>query len=456
MALPGPKGSSATSKTESSALLPPQTARSARYESLDFVRLVGAVHIWFYHVYGAPTRFAQWGAHWVSFFFLLSGFGAALSAIGRRSSTFSYWDMLPCPRTLARRAVAVFPTYWAALILAVVVKVGVTHKLTFFGPQLVVEALAINMWWPWDALHSAPGVYNIPGWFVGVLATYWLLERALVELAVRCSRAPWGVGYAAACVSIVLWAVFSPWTTVMWELQRGPQQPHFWTPVALNAPAWVQQYFAGMLLACALKARGDTPLPLARCLASVASVAFAALTIGLFWEGAATLAARRSGMLLPLFALLVAGLSSPLDPLTRALSTPPLPMLGEFALGCAPQPAHRVPPQPLPRPVPAPTRPNTRRNPPEHSPQPAPRAQHLPLPGPDRRAVDLRGCNVAALGGAVGGAHAVQARLGGGGGRAVAAARAAASATARAEGARQEVAHTSHGKFCFWCRSCEC
>jgi hypothetical protein len=76
---------------------------------LDFLRLVGAVHIAYFHfdLAASTDGFRGWGETWVVFFFVLSGFGVAHSFAGSKGVDARPPSLWPSRETLVRRLVSV-------------------------------------------------------------------------------------------------------------------------------------------------------------------------------------------------------------------------------------------------------------------------------------------------------------------------------------------------------------
>jgi peptidoglycan/LPS O-acetylase OafA/YrhL len=320
---------------------------------LDVPRLIGSLHIVFFHFLSRPDEGlgpgAPWGTSWVTFFFALSGFGAAhskLSASGVRSCTSGPW--WPASRTMRRRLVSVYPTYIFAFLLAMLQ----TYLPRPLGRAVIVtpfrilshwvELLMMQTWFPssWFTFQLYfyfsrasqrmemgfdPIAVNMPDWFVSALTATWLLENATSRLAAHaCSHAglgrpPW-LGVSAVAVFVIAWpfALFKyPWMEPL----------HF---PEVSALAYLHMPMCGALLAGWLHGRAEAGLPhfhlpLSTIATGILAIVFC-LDVHWFGGDGFTLSnwVHRIGILLPIQCVLIAGLAdAPADPLNRWLEARP-------------------------------------------------------------------------------------------------------------------------------------
>lgn len=112
-------------KVETTPMLPPRRSLPKDISSLHAVRLLGCVHIILSHTlaHEAPHAFLHWGETWVSFFFLLSGFGPAYVRMHAcpAGAEEDHLPLLAQWRTVLRRLAAVYPVYLVALLACVAV-----------------------------------------------------------------------------------------------------------------------------------------------------------------------------------------------------------------------------------------------------------------------------------------------------------------------------------------------
>ena len=120
--------------------------------ALHMPRLLGAIHIVFFHMTHYVT-FASAGNSWVTFFFMLSAFGATHSQVAsvglRETAESAPW--FPDPLKLLRRWISVYPTYLVAFLLAWLGRCLIMRGLKsscFHPAQLIVEGLMLTGWFP--------------------------------------------------------------------------------------------------------------------------------------------------------------------------------------------------------------------------------------------------------------------------------------------------------------------
>lgn len=159
-------GSENTLLLDTTPLLePPTTSATQRIlpkdlPALHAVRLLATIHIAVYHTvpnwhYGGSA----WGATWVPFFFLLSGFGPAHSRL--LDEALDEADASSPPplcmslATLLRRLAAVYPTHALGVLTSACVGLARAEPLRI--RELAVELLLLHAWLPaqWTLFHCS-------------------------------------------------------------------------------------------------------------------------------------------------------------------------------------------------------------------------------------------------------------------------------------------------------------
>lgn len=215
--------------------------------SLNYLRMVAAIHIVFFHFWaGSPMGpGAGWGCSWVSCFFLLSGFGPTHSKLSGRARTVRQLfateglSVMPQRRVLWRRLVSIWPTFAVSVLLTVMIQC-VCFGSSVRVAQMVVELLLLETWMP--ASWFLSGAYVIPGWFLSALSGCWLLEPAFVKLAFSVfQRGP--IAISLMIVAVLAWVLFAPFVKFPWRT--------FWSDAPFpNGPYWdiqVLSFFALLL-----------------------------------------------------------------------------------------------------------------------------------------------------------------------------------------------------------------
>jgi peptidoglycan/LPS O-acetylase OafA/YrhL len=324
--------------------------------SLNFVRLVAAVHIVAFHfVTAAPAKFiAQWGQAWVPFFFMMSGFGPAHSRLMRTpvgSAASVGIDVLPSASTLTRRLLAVWPLYALALLFTVVLTLS-QHPpwvdrppLALDGPLLTLEFLMLHDWLPTAVRNRMLGTkvtgtsdyrYNPPGWYVSTLAFFWLLESALFKLHAAAARCGGGLGVFYALFLLLVWMAAWPFGSLPSVLLgrtliSSVQAPH---PIV-----YMHQYAFGVWLAFFVHHRAAANRPPLLCGWAFSLASASLVAVFTLFRATDRVNLKEFGVLMPLYALLILGAiessrgTNSEQPLSRdlgcrLLSVWPLPLIG--------------------------------------------------------------------------------------------------------------------------------
>lgn len=201
----------ATASAAAASATPATKALSGNLASIDTVRLIAAVHIVYAHVMNADS-FTKWGVSWVTFFFMLSGFGATHSKLSQ--GTVGAAGLLPQPRTLLRRLAAVYPTYLFALGWDIVN--GAPHFFnkadgTHHWGRLWAEVVLAQSFYQTEHVMFS-NVINGPAWFVSALALCWLLEEATAVFAAAAHRRFGLASFPLFFAAVVLWPFAGfPW-----------------------------------------------------------------------------------------------------------------------------------------------------------------------------------------------------------------------------------------------------
>ena len=261
------------SSSSMAALLSHQRVLPKNADGLNFPRLVGAVCIIQYH-FGEnlpPFRsFRYWAVHFLSFYFVLSGFVAAYSRLHKgnppppTSSSDMLRAMLPDWRVIwTRRLPSVYPVYACGLALTLFSFNGWSFsgimrfaEFPFFHELFLLQA--------WDYNLSMKNIqpWNFPDWYVSAIAGCWLLEPFFFELAAHLNRHDQLHIGALGCV---LWAIVNPYCQcplIPFYPKAKTEYDRWWCDTL--GPSCFHQVFAGVLLAFVLHtraARGDATIP---------------------------------------------------------------------------------------------------------------------------------------------------------------------------------------------------
>lgn len=240
------------------------------YLALHTVRLIGALHIAVYHT--APSAplgpGAAWGASWVAFYFLLSGLGPAHSRLLQNQPLP---PLQPSAVVLCKRLAAIYPTH----VLGVLASAGVAlvRNEPLRVGTLLLELLLIHAWLPakWTLGYCADAscsnyvalAYNMPSWFISVIAGYWLLEPAVYRLGSRLCRERRPVLWAS--LLLVAWVLLWPWSRcpLTWDVT-------WWN--AVDVLTYLHLYAYGAFLAVYLHTRVERGIPPFRWLATTATL----------------------------------------------------------------------------------------------------------------------------------------------------------------------------------------
>jgi peptidoglycan/LPS O-acetylase OafA/YrhL len=299
-------------------------------DALPFARFLAAVAIVFQHFcVHTPSLYSNSG---VCLFFILAGFGATLSKLGKSDE----WppsitsQMAPVPRTLLRRVAAAYPTYFVADFATIAGATFIEGKPVHV-PQVLVELTMLQSWVPWSwwcAWDSVNDAYNVPLWFISVLALFWLLEEATFTLTTMM----WRQGGLVLCVAA--WAALISTSPFTFGLRSW-----FYSPF----DHW-SKYFAGVALAFFVHERAHNNVTPNRWIASLVALIYLAVPcfqdpdalcadwFGVPADSCVDMYVKKAGLPVPILCLFVLGLVEGADPLAMMFSCSPLPLTQNITL----------------------------------------------------------------------------------------------------------------------------
>ena len=303
--------------------LPQSTSeRMPHLKALTSVRALAALYVGQYHMvqpitkWGPLSQFMSAGYTGVSFFFLLSGFiltyTNGLKYASGKADTRGFW---------VARFARVYPIYFLVLLWSGYIGRAAfqqhIHGLAFLADLLMVQSWSVRM----------VSFFNIPAWSLSVEAFFYLVFPFVVlRLRPRSLKTGlllfggcYGLSLAFAAIGLIVDPV-TAWSdtaqvpgshSVVFALRRYPivHLPEFFCGITLGwiyLQSKVSRRFAQIALWTS----------------AIGIVAVLALS----WH--LPFIMLHNGLLLPLFALLVVGLSQP-NVVSRALSVAPMLLLGE-------------------------------------------------------------------------------------------------------------------------------
>lgn len=330
-----------------------------RFDGLIFSRYLASCWIVAYHFYGQAswthadpetagvniphymkrelTRLFGWGTFWTQYFFFLSGFVLAMARLSSRRPD----ELKPTWRFVAERLTTTYPAYLLALVLMLFDQAPQMARATRydwlnFGLHLTLQ----QAWWPRMiyATWSHDGMtgmvhWNTPAWFMSALFFYWLLFKPLYRL-MRALPAP-----SLVPTLLALWACSAAAAIDMHVKHVSPTQAahDFYR---FNPFMSLHIFAAGIIFARIFVEQNLAGVPYSASAALLAYFAVAAIfsveqVTGMQHHGQkyenGTFYFLHNGGLLPLHAMLVSGLCSDRDPLTRFFKRPLLLFIGAIS-----------------------------------------------------------------------------------------------------------------------------
>ncbi len=320
--------------TNSSAAPRPVRPSHPPLAALTGLRFIAAMTVMLYHVVpelapaslgDAATRLIGFGYLGVPLFFVLSGFILAYTYLDVTTGT-----LRGSVRAFGRARVArIVPVYLFALVLALpfflLLQVNRTHgaaAMRRIVATLVTTPLLLQSWWPTTACR-----WNCPAWSLSVEAFFyvlfpwiglWLLRRARGALSAA------AVLWAAGLIAPVLYLAHSPD-----GLARAMPTDHgaWLETLKFNPIVHVGEFLIGVCAGLMFlgRRRGES----SRWLGWSALGGVIATVWMLMTSDAVPFVLLHSGVLAPLWALVIYALAAGDGPGTRLLSTRPLTRLGE-------------------------------------------------------------------------------------------------------------------------------
>lgn len=298
--------------------------RPPQLPALTSVRFFAALHVALYHMvrpftlWGPFAGMAAAGYTGVSFFFLLSGYILTYShaAESRAADARGTVEAQVRRRFYVARFARIYPAYLAALVWAGVLlryQFAVrTHVLAFVADLALVQTWSLRM----------VSFFNVPAWSVSSEVFFYAVFPFAV-LRLRPSswgRALWSAGglWLLALVMPVVCLLVAPQGA--WH--EGSGMFAFW--VRRFPPLALPEFLAGIPLAWLLVRFR----PSARVLAWLGAMGVVAVLVALYFADRLPAILLHNGLLLPLYAMVLLGLSGETW-LARVLAWRPLVLLGE-------------------------------------------------------------------------------------------------------------------------------
>jgi peptidoglycan/LPS O-acetylase OafA/YrhL len=286
---------------------------------LTSLRFFAALLVFAYHApvgrpFAAEHALGQAG---VGFFFLLSGF----------ILTYRYHDALTGAAAdvrefYAARLARIYPTYLAAMAIALLVTAAVgAHQWDVSTPltrivAVIAHTIAVQAWLPSEQLYF--GV-NSPAWSISVEAFFYALFPFLIRSFSR--------SFAASSAQTILLAAVVTWAAAAAAFSI-PHPAEVWSTYVFP-PVRIVDFVVGMLLGFAF-VRGYRlwgPATMWE-IGAIACVAAGIVVLPIF---PVPVALKYGLFLMPLWALLIAVVALRTGAVSRALSHPVLERLGEIS-----------------------------------------------------------------------------------------------------------------------------
>lgn len=333
---------------------------------ISFFRCLAAVHIVLFHYYKFypqnPFGFIHpetnywitWGGQWVQFFFMLSGFMSTYTRLvkpPRAEPWLSVWY---------RGMQKVYPAYFVSIFIWVMLKIN-QYDMTVLVRTLPAQLLLIFNWWPQMACYDidpktlyaatppsglrwfcVSGV-NEPAWYLGSLQLFWMLFPLVFPLVDRLSQ------LRVAFLLLISWSLCLVWPFLLTFINPEEGSP-LRTLQEFNPVSHFHKFVFGMCLArfyVDFFCRGTPEEPRRKFLSDliIGRVAEAPLftplalvVIGLMFftspidSFSFMSLSSYEFVLLPLFALLVVGVSLQQDYFSALLGSPCMRWIEDYDL----------------------------------------------------------------------------------------------------------------------------
>ncbi len=302
------------------------------FDALTGLRFFAAVAVVIYHFaeqlknsWAQPlANLAGSGFVAVSFFYVLSGFVLSYSYVNpqgeMQGSRRSFW---------VARFARIYPAYLLAFLLAAPINIVWTLHVNHLGPaiaKLFVGAISVlslqQAWTPWSAWY-----WNYPAWSVSVEAFFYLafpfLALALRRLRLRTAFIAMG--------SLWLLSLLPPALLVLSHGAAGSPGNRLEMAVEFTPLLRLPEFIIGILLG-RIYVQGFRLSAVSARIATYFSIA-AILMILAFVSPAIPRPLLASGLLSPLFALLILAMAEGETLLAKGLAWSPLVLLGEASYG---------------------------------------------------------------------------------------------------------------------------
>ena len=301
-------------------------------KALTGLRFFAAFGVVVYHfatplVAGWPLPFLQLagsGYAAVSFFFFLSGFILSYSYLNREGELQGSRRNFYIAR-LAR----IYPAYLLAFLLAAPHNIWSSLQVSAFPIaelKLLISALGLlslqQAWTPWTAWF-----WNYPAWSVSVEAFFYLAFPFIVPLISR-----WRL---STCLRVCggLWILSLAAPTLLFLVKGTSGAPelndHLQMAIEFNPLLRLPDFVIGVLLGRAFKLGLEARIPRKR----LAWLAFTAIVAVLAFVPGIPHPLLANGLLTPLFACLILGLTKDRGLLSYLLARPVIVKLGEASYG---------------------------------------------------------------------------------------------------------------------------